>query len=66
MNVDLEVTRRALEILTVKLNEIAVHCGVETIEDTVKDAIIQDIEMKDEEKKDKPMPAQDGLSGMDT
>ena len=55
-----------MEILTVKLNEIAVHGGVETIEDMVKDAIIQDIEMKDEEKKDKPMPAQDGLSGMDT
>ena len=66
MNEDLEVTRGALEILTVKLNEIAVRGGVETIEDMVKDAIIQDIEMKDEEKKDKPMPAQDGLSGMDT
>ena len=62
---ELEATRGAMEILTIKLNEVAGHCSLETIEDIVgrQNAKTEEI---DKQTKEKPMPANDGLSGMDT
>ena len=63
---ELEVTREALGVLTVKLNEVAGTLGLETIEDIVEAHEEMSMETDEEENSEKqPMPAKDGLSGME-
>ena len=63
---ELEVTREALGVLTVKINEVAGTLGLETIEDIVEAHEQIDMETDEEDNSEnKPMPANDGLSGME-
>ena len=63
---ELEVTREALGVLTVKINEVAGTLGLETIEDIVEAHEEMSMETDEEENSEKqPMPAKDGLSGME-